>query len=228
MTRTNLNILMMELDNKMKDILNLATVSIEALVPLLAGKVDDMLYNTINNYDRKIRILGDNLEKLIIKILSLQAPVGRDLRKVISSFRIIYDIERISRDALHVYKYFKNSIQLCDFQILSTLLNDVSITLDPLRRILNNFYTIYFNDNIIQSKANMLAKTSSAFDEQIDNLYEQKIKDIYVMSNNGNLTTEAAHNLLFALRSYERVGDHACNLLERAVYIQTGNKIEVK
>ncbi len=58
----------------------------------------------INTNDLSVESLGDVLEASSVKILSLQAPVGRDLRMVLSSFRIIYDIKgyRILRIHLRV------------------------------------------------------------------------------------------------------------------------------
>ena len=59
--------------------------------------------SNINANDLSVHSLGDALEQESVKILSLQAPVGRDLRTVLSSFRIIYDIQRISKDTSHSF-----------------------------------------------------------------------------------------------------------------------------
>lgn len=229
MVRTSLNNLMAELAAGIELLIKQARLNIDSLSPLLNGSETDVvsLSADIVSRDKFIRKQGDELEGLIVKILSLQAPVGRDLRKVISSFRIIYDLERISRDSLHAFEFFDSSRdKQNDFP--QSIFSDVLQTLNALRGIMDNFSSVYFSDDFVATQVTELAQNTSNLDEQIDKLFEQEISEIHAGANAGKLNAESAHLLLFALRAYERVGDHACNLLERAVYVQTGEKIRVE
>ena len=49
----------------------------------------------------------------------------------------------------------------------------------------------------------------------------------YNGSNNGDFEIKSAHKLLAAIRALERVGDHCTNIIESAIYIKSGLKVQI-
>ena len=225
-----------ELRTRIRHMLTMSEHNINSVSQLFSFSGEEL--NTLNieevlegvkRRDMELRIQGDMTEDIVMKILSLQAPVGKDLRLTLSTFRIIYDLERISRDSLHTFEHFVNFV--IAFQsgemAKATLLNFFNRLYEGSKaiiRLLKQFEMIYFGT--LSSDIEKLLEEARANDTILDNLYQDGVREIEqsdkVLGN--NLTQNSA---LFGLRSIERVGDHACNLLERALYIQTAKKYAV-
>ena len=71
-------------------------------------------------------------------------------------------------------------------------------------------------------------KRTEELDDVVDDLFENHSKVIIEEANQGKVDPHSAHRLLSAIRSLERVGDHCCNIVERAIYIRTGDKVHIK
>ncbi len=225
-----------ELRTRIRHMLTMSEHNINSVSQLFSFSGEEL--NTLNieevlegvkRRDMELRIQGDMTEDIVMKILSLQAPVGKDLRLTLSTFRIIYDLERISRDSLHTFEHFVNFVIAfqsgeMDKATLLNFFNRLYEGSKAIIRLLKQFEMIYFGT--LSSDIEKLLEEARANDTILDNLYQDGVREIEqsdkVLVN--NLTQNSA---LFGLRSIERVGDHACNLLERALYIQTAKKYAV-
>lgn len=178
----------------------------------------------IKTNDLTVRSLGNELETQSVRILSLQAPVGRDLRLVISSFRMIYDLQRISRDALNAFQDVmqidSNKIQIIYTEI-EKLVKNIGVGIE----LLNIFRSIYLQNTVEHQEFPQLMEKSIKLDNKIDDTYDKIVESVFQKENIG---IETGVHLLSANRSLERYGDHACNIIERAIYIQTGDRVLIK
>ncbi len=234
-SRTNLVEMLNDLKNGMLKMELLVEENLEKLLDFLKASTEEKMsfpkserLNDVKTNDLTIRSLGDGLENKAVKILSLQAPVGHDLRFVISSFRMIYDFERVSRDA---YNAFVKMLDVPDSDI--SKLNDqykvFETSIDNSKRLLKHFVNLYQSEE--NPSSDLLKKTideSILLDNEIDDLFKASSEQVLSLVHNQGLEIESGYYLLSAIRSLERVGDHVCNLIERALYIQTGTKYEIK
>lgn len=178
--------------------------------------------------DLTIRSLGDTLETKAVKILSLQAPVGYDLRFVLSSFRMIYDLERVSRDA---YNAFSKLLEIdhADLPHLKGQFDNFSKVVETSLKLLDHFKKVYSaNEGLSAEVIKQIIEDSTVMDNEIDEQFSSSSANTLEHVKQHNLKVETGYSLLSAIRSLERVGDHICNLIERALYIQTGTKYEIK
>jgi len=181
----------------------------------------------INTNDLSVESLGDVLEASSVKILSLQAPVGRDLRMVLSSFRIIYDVKRISRDTSHSFAGLTSFIgkEAEAFKKQQNLFMD---SINAASEMLDIFETIYRMEiNETDYNFQKFIDKAEQLDDIIDDLFENHSKVIIEGSNNGDFEIKSAHKLLSAIRALERVGDHCTNIIESAIYIKSGVKVQI-
>ncbi len=225
-----------ELKAHVKLMLTMSEQNVDSASQLFSINEDDLttlnyeeVLEEVKRRDMELRTQGDKTEDLVMKILSLQAPVGKDLRLTLSTFRIIYDLERISRDSLHTFEHFVNFVIAfqsgeMDKTTLLNFFDELNKGSEAIIRLLNQFERIYFDGKSIDIEK--FLEEARTNDTVLDNLYKNRVEGIEqsdkVFVN--NLTQNSA---LFGLRSIERVGDHACNLLERALYIQTAEKYVV-
>lgn len=185
------------------------------------------LKSKIKTNNMTVKALGDSLEALSVRTLSLQAPVSRDLRVVMSSFRMIYDLERISQNTLNAFR----SVARISSENQEYFLMQVGLLRDSftaVEALMKEFYGIYGAENI-ERHFDYSAIITSAIeqDDVIDNLFENHSKKIIKAANTGEIQADDAHYLLASIRSLERVGDHCCNLIEKAIYMQSGDRVTI-
>ena len=154
----------------------------------------------------------DALEKKVdaegINILLRFQPVASDLRQVISAMKLSGNLERIADQAVKIAERARSLA-------MKPILDD-AVALGPM------FVeaTILFRDSVsAYADADVaLARGLSARDREIDEMNRQIARDLTgCMSRNPDRIEEYLH-LLFIARYLERVGDHAKNIGEDAVY----------
>ncbi len=213
-----------ELKSGINKLLETVNINLHIILEYLNGVETMEIRSTAKTNDLTIRALGNELEKLTVRILSLQAPVGKDLRLVLSTFRIIYDIQRISRDALNAF----NDIISTDKNKFDLIRDEIKFISDNIRsgkELLDIFKTLYLTTTGEHQTHHNLIEISIALDNEIDNRYDEIQRSIL---SKDEIDIETGVLILSANRSIERYGDHACNIIERAIYIQTGERVSIK
>ncbi|MCY3410571.1 MAG: phosphate uptake regulator PhoU [Candidatus Heimdallarchaeota archaeon] len=230
MVRVSLEDSINEIFTGIQKLLDTVEINLEAFEEAFSSSNKDefdakMEFSKARTNDLTIRSLGEALEGKTVKTLSLQAPVGRDLRLVISSFRMIYDIQRISRDALNAFKDILDikGEDLNEFELKQ--INIFSEVVNKGKQLIEIFKQIYGANMREHQNFNELIIQSINLDNEIDDIFDQIMNDIM---NNKDINLRTGVLILSANRSLERYGDHACNMIERAIYIQTGEKVEIK
>lgn len=69
-----------------------------------------------------------------------------------------------------------------------------------------------------------LSKKMAETDDQVDKLYERIVKELLEDMIQEQKFTEVSLRLCFVARYLERIADHATNVAESVVYIETGKR----
>jgi phosphate transport system protein len=154
----------------------------------------------------------DALEKKVdaegINILLRYQPVASDLRQVISAMKVSGNLERIADQAVKIAERARSLA-------MEPALDD-AIALGPM--FIET--TAIFRDSVrAYADADVaLARTLRARDRDIDEMNRHIARDLTAtMSQHADRIPDYLH-LLFIARYLERVGDHAKNIGEDAVY----------
>ena len=67
----------------------------------------------------------------------------------------------------------------------------------------------------------------AAGDDLIDNTYSQIFRELLTYMMESPKTIAQAQTLLFVAKQYERIGDQATNICEAAIYVATGERVEL-
>ncbi len=165
-------------------------------------------------YDKK----SIELEEQCFSQIALQAPVASDLRSLVSSIKIISDVERsadlcvnICKAARRIYSHeldahLRGIIQKCGSQA-SLLFKEAT--------------EAYLNSDGVRAAA------LHDMDAYLDDLHRQFIQVIFESHADGHVDLQVAVQLAVVARFYERIGDHAVNVGERTRYIVDGWTPEV-
>ena len=162
-------------------------------------------------YDEEIDAQERLIEEMCMKLLLRQQPVARDLRKISTALKLITDMERIGDHAADISEL---AIMLRDLpQMNSASLREMAVQTSTM---LIRSVEAYVEQD--EGKARAVIRQDDVVDDLFVTVKSEMIEAIRQNSD----FSEAAADLLMAAKYFERIGDHATNIAEWAVYAFTG------
>jgi phosphate transport system protein len=154
------------------------------------------------------------IDEFAIHLLT-QAPLATDLRFVTSSIRITQNLERIGDEATKIAKRARDLAQ----EPMLNLRLDITDLATKTLEMLNDTLDAYVQGDPAA------ARSVIPRDRQIDNLYRQ-MEAILVqhMTLNAGDIVRCLHWMV-AIKSLERIGDHATNIAEEIVFLREAQDI---
>ena len=169
------------------------------------------------------KILKDNvvidelefdIENRCMKLIALQQPMAVDLRTIGTCMKIITDFDRISDLAGDVAEIV---IRIADEPLAKPLI-DVPRMSEISQGMIADCLKAFSSGDI------KILEDFSERDDVIDALFDQVRRELMmIMIENPRCIANASH-LLFVGLHLERIGDHACNIASRIIYMVTGEK----
>jgi phosphate transport system protein len=171
---------------------------------------DSEVANQVLENDRVIDRLELEIDRLSVEVLTLRRPVARELRLVISIFKITPVLERIGDHATSIARAaleLNDEPELKNYAELSEM---AECALEMLQSVLDAFTS---NDS---EKARKLIEK----DEEIDKIYESLVSNLMeTMAQDAAKSTRLAR-LLFVAKNLERIGDYVKDICELTVYMK--------
>ncbi len=169
---------------------------------------DSDLCNVAIADDEEIDQLEKQIDKDGIEIMLRFQPVATDLRRVVSAMKLSSNLERVADQGVNIARRAKKLNQHAELpesrDIEPIFQMAVSILRDSLRA---------FTDDDID-----LARSIKKRDKELDQLNRELISDITEKMSKNPDQIKGYLNLIFISRFLERVGDHATNIAEDAVW----------
>jgi phosphate transport system protein len=156
------------------------------------------------------------LDELVIKILSVQSPVARDLRVLVSALRISASLERMSALASHIaaiarYRFPGSAIPAplkATFEEMGAL--DVKLAHEAIELLGNTDVDF--------------ARSIQAQDERVDELHRH-VFDV-VLAPDWQENAMFTVDVTLASRYHERFADHVVDISSKISYLTTGDWAE--
>ncbi|MFR0858541.1 MAG: phosphate signaling complex protein PhoU [Christensenellales bacterium] len=157
--------------------------------------------------DRQNREIGQQCYTLLLS----QQPVAGDLRMVSAALKMTTDMERIGDHAADI-----SEIELM-------LENLPTLSCAPIRQMATETSVMLIKSlkafaQRDEEKANWVIGRDDVVDDLFDTVKSELIEAIRQNADNG----EAATDLLMAAKYFERIGDHATNIAQWAIFSITG------
>jgi phosphate transport system protein len=152
------------------------------------------------------------IETRCLRLLALQQPMGKDLREIGTTMKIITDIERIGDLAVDVAKIaMKIEKEFGDSGVV-----DIPRMASVARVMLRESLEAYIRRDI-----ELVARVCER-DEEVDDMYRIMRDQIFrnMRQNPDNVVADGW--LLLAVHHVERIADHAVNIAERVNFMVTG------
>lgn len=152
-----------------------------------------------------------DIESLCLKLLLQQQPVASDLRQISAALKMITDIERIGDQAADI-------AELVKYIDGDPIINMTKIG-DMAKHVI---YMVTESVNAYVKKDVTLAQNIIKYDDEVDDLFNEMKNEIIDIIAKKNDDAEKAVDLLMIAKYLERIGDHATNIAEWAVFSATG------
>lgn len=163
--------------------------------------------------DAQIDALEAEVERSVVNIIALRAPMADDLRDIIAALKIAGAVERIGDYARNIAKRVP-SLAGSRIEPLSLLPEMARIAGEMVTNVLDAYAA---RD---AAKAQAVIERDSAVDDFYNSIFRALLT--YMMENPNNIT--AATHLLFIAKNLERIGDHATNIAEMVFFAATGDR----
>ncbi len=159
-----------------------------------------------------------DIEARAFDLLARQQPVASDLRVLVTSLRMVADLERMGDNAVHVAKIARRRYPMS--AVPPTLRSTVLEMGHAAQEIVAKAGSVIAGRDIVM--AAQLEKDDDVMDELHRQLFRQILDDSW---SDG---IEAAIDITLTGRYYERFADHAVSVARRVVYLVTGERFHAQ
>ena len=178
------------------------------------GARDVVRARTVMALDRDIDQKEREIESQCLKLLLQQQPVARDLRLISAALKMITDMERIGDQAADIAEITQH------FRLPQDEASERHITkmTKAVIAMVNESIDAFVRED------EPLARKVLASDDEVDRLFFKLRSDIIDMISQNPAGGEEAVDLLMVAKYLERIGDHAENIAEWALFTITGER----
>ncbi|KQU49642.1 PhoU family transcriptional regulator [Sphingomonas sp. Leaf339] len=165
--------------------------------------------------DKAIDAIEAEVERLVVQIIALRAPMAVDLREVVAALKIANVVERIGDYAKNIAKRVPLIESEHRIEPVSVLPAMGRMASEMVRDALDAFGA---RD---APAAVRVCDSDAALDDFYDSIFRTLVT--YMVENPATIS-QVAH-LLFIAKNLERIGDHATNVAEMVYFAATGSQM---
>jgi phosphate transport system protein len=196
---------MLEMGGKVEQQLSTA---LDALMNMDSGEAE-----MIVGRDDEVNQMEMAIDEECATIIARRQPTASDLRLVIAIIKVNTDLERIGDEAAKVAKQAVRLSEAGKSPSSFIEIRHIGIRVaDMLRQALDAFARLDVNQAVEVVKG----------DVEVDKEYGSAMRSLVTFMMEDPRDIGAILNEMWALRSLERIGDHACNIAEHVVYLVRG------
>lgn len=214
--RKNFNNEIKSLKEKVLYMSSLAEQSFQDAIFALKNQ-DQVLAHKLIERDKAINDMEEEIEELVVKLISTQQPVASDLRKIIATLKMASSIERIGDFAVDIAKATK---RIGTNDIIHSI-EDLPMMLDIVQNMIRKGMIAYTDENV------SLAEEMAAMDDQVDKIYAGMIQRLMEVMMDQPDKKEEVIQIAFVIRYIERIADHTTNIAEAILYIVKGKRVDL-
>ncbi|MCL2472990.1 MAG: phosphate signaling complex protein PhoU [Treponema sp.] len=187
----------------------------KALAILRKGDTD--LVNEIKESGKIVDSMQIKTEDMALVLIATQQPVARDLRELITVFKITSNLERIGDHGIHLAKA---AVRLSDRPSFGSIIH-IEKMAETGQEMLKEAMAAYINQD---AKA---ARACAVLDGKIDEEHKAFTEEILALMKEKPKLVKAAARLLKLSGYMERLGDHVTTICEGVIYMIEGRHVEL-
>lgn len=204
-----------ELEDVRSKVLHMGGIVETQLANALRVMVNDEseLAKEVVNADSIVNSLEVEIDEECTRIVALRQPAATDLRLVMAVTKTINDLERMGDEAKRVARMSRKDMDgaldddvRADMEFLGELVRNM------LRQVLDAFARTDVDTAILVVKA----------DKKVDKKYKKLLKQLIKRMSEDPAIIPAVMNIIWAVRSLERLADRCQNIAEHVIYMVLG------
>lgn len=178
-------------------------------------EADPALAQQVLDEEPAVNELQLEIDERVLQLLALHQLMATDLRLVLAVTRINADLERIADQAVNIAESAQRIIRhprvkpYVDLPRMSELAE--AMVRDSLSALVH--------------KDAELAKSVLERDDQVDRLRDQMFRELLTYMMENSAVVFQAFELILVAKNLERIGDHATNIAEDAIYVIAGRDV---
>ena len=205
------------LDRLRQDVLAMASMAQKNLACAMRGLLerDTDLCNAAIAADQDVNELEKAVHKVGMQVLVKFQPTAHDLRAVMGTIRVANNLERIADQASSIAKrarLINNLPEIPEVKLIQPVY-------ELCARNLEASIKAFIDEN---SEA---AAAARALDKALDAAEKALDQELIAIMESRQTSLEGYIHLIFVARFLERVGDHAKNICEDTVFIESAEDI---
>jgi phosphate transport system protein len=157
-----------------------------------------------------------DIDEECVRILARRQPAASDLRLIISISKSVIDLERIGDEAT---KIAKRAIDLCEEGQAPRGYVEIRHIGEQVRKMVQEAL-----DAFARFDAD-LALSVAQYDKIVDREYKSALRELATYMMEDPRSISRVLSVIWALRSLERIGDHARNIAELVIYLVRGTDV---
>jgi phosphate transport system protein len=166
--------------------------------------------------DRLVNEFEKDIDHECTEIMAKRQPAAFDLRMIISTIKIITDLERIGDEATRIARM---TLRFEASEYHQNKYYEIEHLLDLVKTMLNGALDAYARTDV--EEVIDITDMDAKVDREYTSITRQMITQM--MENPKNITR--ALDILWTARALERIGDHVCNICEQVIYIVKGKDV---
>jgi phosphate transport system protein len=191
----------------------------EALIQMASQAVERLdcdLAHKVEESDRTLNTEEMAIDQMTVRILALRQPVGRDLRFLVTTLKVVTDLERIGDEAVNVAE---RAVELSAHAPLASLQPKLVEMADAAARMVHRALDSFVEEN------DAMARGVLGEDDAVDEMYGVLLRDAmqYIRSNPDRV--EDGMRIASCAKYLERVADHATNIAEMVIFMVSGDDV---
>ncbi len=201
------------LKNKVTDMGERAEISYEKLLQGVKEKNREALTQLLDN-DRQMLDMQREIESMCLRLPTRQQPVAKDLRLVSSALKVVTDIERVGDhvgDIAELYLRMDMTEEAGECEAI------LSIMMDEAKYMLHKAVEAFVKGSAED------AKEVISHDDVVDDLFNKIKKKMMEAIRTQTLHADKVVDYLMVAKYLEKIGDHAVNIGEWAIFRVTGD-----
>jgi len=170
--------------------------------------------------EQRVNAWQTEIEAESFRLLAQQAPVAGDLRTVLAISRAVTDLERAGDEAKKIARF-----------ALASAGHGVGGPTRVIRRSLRHMAAIASESMRVAVEAldrgdAEVAHEVARLDREIDQEFESALRQLMTVAmERAPRLLKPVFDTVFALKSLERIGDHAKNVAEHVVFLVSGDDV---
>ena len=170
--------------------------------------------------DLAIDRLEEEIERECLRLLGVHShagPAEREIRRIAAVYKLVTDLERMGD---HAAAIARSTLRMHGERPISPFI-DIQRLAALTGEMVAGAVAAFFSADA--EAARLLAER----DDGVDALYDQVFRELLTYMLDDRPSVRQATHLLFVANSLERIADHATNISEWAIFVDTGQRVEL-